>query len=322
MHSQEGFNVPERQETQVPSNIQVNLPDEPIQMPDLVVEEGPLNQDNPDSCIAKLETAVQTCLKKNNIDVPNLMTAFEPFNDDISLLLCRAESAIFECIDTELKDCTNTNDAVVARDMLTETAETVRSMCELRVLSVPTDIQTAPEVQPAMSSTEGKKSETIATVESVDAIPVAAEKQPEAPAIAEEKPTVESKPTESMSSAQAMQEAIQHEVHVQEMRMKEYLLPILIGSGIGFFVLVLILSLMVCCCCKRKMKRKMKLIKELEKPPLTDEIYTIGVEPPVYEVNGIPPMYYEEAKGEKISSKSTSVQEGAESIPEADATQM
>ena len=47
----------------------------------------------------------------------------------------RAESAIFECIDTELKDCTNTNDAVVARDMLTETAETVRSMCELRVLS-------------------------------------------------------------------------------------------------------------------------------------------------------------------------------------------
>mgnify|MGYP000305434854 CR=1 FL=1 len=32
-------------------------------------------------------------------------------------------------------------------------------------------------------------------------------------------------------------------------------------------------------------------------------IYTIGIPPPTYEVKGIPPMYYEEAKGEKISSR-------------------
>ena len=41
-------------------------------------------------------------------------------------------------------------------------------------------------------------------------------------------------------------------------------------------------------------------------------IYTIGVPPPVYEVKGIPPVYYEEAKGEKITSGSPSVLEGSD----------
>lgn len=36
---------------------------------------------------------------------------------------------------------------------------------------------------------------------------------------------------------------------------------------------------------------------------LISGIYTIGIPPPTYEVKGIPPMYYEEAKGEKISSR-------------------
>ena len=45
---------------------------------------------------------------------------------------------------------------------------------------------------------------------------------------------------------------------------------------------------------------------------LLSGIYTIGVPPPIYEVKGIPPMYYEEAKGEKITSGSPSVLEGSE----------
>lgn len=52
--------------------------------------------------------------------------------------------------------------------------------------------------------------------------------------------------------------------------MKEYLLPILIGSGVGFMLLVLFMSLIICCCCKRKLRQKMKLAKEMEKPPLKD----------------------------------------------------
>jgi hypothetical protein len=39
--------------------------------------------------------------------------------------------------------------------------------------------------------------------------------------------------------------------------------------------------------------------KETEKPRLFD-VYTIGVPPPVYEVNGIPPISYEEAKAYRM----------------------
>jgi len=46
-------------------------------------------------------------------------------------------------------------------------------------------------------------------------------------------------------------------------------------------------------------------------------IFTIGVSPPHYEVNGIPPMYYEEAKGEKITSGSPSVVSGVDEAIEA-----
>jgi len=65
---------------------------------------------------------------------------------------------------------------------------------------------------------------------------------------------------------ESVKEAIQHGVHVREMRMKEYLLPILLGAGVGFILLVLCLSLLICCCCKRKLKKKIKMAKEMEKP--------------------------------------------------------
>ena len=52
--------------------------------------------------------------------------------------------------------------------------------------------------------------------------------------------------------------------------MREQLLPILVGAGVGFMVLVLFVSLILCCCCRRRLRRKMKLSKELEKPPLQD----------------------------------------------------
>ena len=41
-----------------------------------------------DSCIVKLEAAVKTCLTQNSIDVPDVMSAFEPFNDVKSRILC------------------------------------------------------------------------------------------------------------------------------------------------------------------------------------------------------------------------------------------
>lgn len=49
--------------------------------------------------------------------------------------LFRAEDAIFKCISAALNECGQTSDAEVARDMLLETAQTVRSMCELRSAS-------------------------------------------------------------------------------------------------------------------------------------------------------------------------------------------
>ena len=86
------------------------------------------------------------------------------------------------------------------------------------------------------------------------------------PATPEKKITViEDKPV-SAQSVESVKEAIQHGVHVQEMRMKEYLLPILLGAGVGFILLVLCLSLLICCCCKRKLKKKIKMAKEMEKP--------------------------------------------------------
>ena len=45
-------------------------------------------EDEPQSCIRVLESAVKSCLKQNKIDVPDVMTAFEPFNDDTSRVLC------------------------------------------------------------------------------------------------------------------------------------------------------------------------------------------------------------------------------------------
>lgn len=297
--------------SQVPSEIQADLPSEPVQMPELVVEQAP-TVTLQESCISKLEAAVKSCLKKSNIDVPDVMSAFEPFNDDKSRVLCEAEDTIFDCISDAIKDCDQADDGAIARDMLLETAKTVQNMCELRKTNV---AQSSPS--------QVSEGDTVATVENVDDIPTEVKGAPE-PASNEEITIIEDTPKETNPSAQAVKEAIQHEVHVQEIRMKEYLLPILVGSGVGFMVLVLLLSLVICCCCKRRFKRKMKMAKELEKPPLKDGIYTIGIAPPRYEVNGIPPLYYEEAKGEKITSRSPAVLEGADKGEEATAegTQM
>jgi hypothetical protein len=44
----------------------------------------------------------------------------------------RAEDNIFICITEALKDCAQSNDAAVAREMLLETAQTVQAMCDMR----------------------------------------------------------------------------------------------------------------------------------------------------------------------------------------------
>ena len=87
----------------------------------------------------------------------------------------------------------------------------------------------------------------------------------------------------------------------------EYYLPLLIGTAIGVLAIIILLLALFCVCCRRRMSRKMYLEKEPEKPKLLDGIYTIGLPPPIYEVNGIPPLSYEEAKGEKITGSPSSV---------------
>ncbi|WAR06981.1 hypothetical protein MAR_016939 [Mya arenaria] len=301
------------------SMMQVDLPQKPVEMPDLIVEQAPASMGEQESCIVQLETAVKTCLKTNNIDVPDVMSAFEPFNEDKSRVLCQAEDAIFKCISDTLNQCSVEYDAAVARDMLLETAQTVKSMCELRAVSVQVQEPTAD----VSSATQIGDVDTSATVENVDAIPTEAK-----PATSPEKnlaaspekndiTIIEEAPRQAAPSVESFKTAIEHEVHVQEMLMREHLLPILLGAGVGFIVLVLFVSLIICCCCKRRLHKKMRIIKELEKPPLKDGIYTIGVSPPHYEVNGIPPMYYEEAKGEIFTSASPSVVEGSDLADEA-----
>ncbi|KAL4233883.1 hypothetical protein ACF0H5_008557 [Mactra antiquata] len=307
-HSHDGFSEVPSQE--ISANIRVDLPGEPVQMPDIVVEQAPSSQVDQQSCISVLEAAVKSCLKQSNIDIPDVMSAFEPFNDDKSRLLCEAEDTIFNCISTAFKECQQSPDGDMARDMLLETAQTVQSMCDLRQANV---------AQSSPGQVTG--GDTMATVENVDDIPT--DVKPSSDSVNKDEITIiEDSVPSNTPSVESVQEAIQHEVHVQEMRMKEYLLPILVGSGVGFMVLVLLLSLFICCCCKRRFRKKMRMAKEMEKPPLKDGIYTIGIPPPKYEVNGIPPMYYEEAKGEKITSRSPAVLEGAEDGEDAEKTQM
>lgn len=302
---QEGI-LPEEEQQMM----QVDLPHNPVQMPDLIVEEGPMNQGQQQSCIVILESAVKSCLKKNKIDVPDVMTAFEPFNDDTSRVLCEKEDVIFKCINDAIKKCSESPDETTARGMLEETTETVRDMCAMRQMSVEvTDPVAAeatfesdkvPVVAESNTGTDTKSQDTGAVIDIVEDVPKASP----AP---EKKETIK----DTAATANEMQQAIKHEVHLEALEMREHYLPILIGSGVGFVILTLLLSLTICCCCKRKLKRRMKMAKETEKPPL-EGIYTIGVPPPVYEVKGIPPVYYEEAKGEKITSGSPSVLEGSD----------
>ncbi|XP_062620161.1 uncharacterized protein LOC134281746 isoform X2 [Saccostrea cucullata] len=87
----------------------------------------------------------------------------------------------------------------------------------------------------------------------------------------------------------------------------EYYLPILIGTAIGVAAIFLLLLAILCVCCRRRIKKKVYVEKEPEKPKLFEGIYTIGVPPPVYEVNGIPPLSYEEVRGVKITGSPSSV---------------
>lgn len=99
-----------------------------------------------------------------------------------------------------------------------------------------------------------------------------------------------------------------HDIMVEELEQEvhHHYLPLLIGTAVAIGAIVILLITLVCLCCRRKMKKKIFIEKEPEKPRLLDGIYTIGVPPPIYEVNGIPPLSYEEAKGLKISGTPTS----------------
>ncbi|XP_061176823.1 uncharacterized protein LOC133185541 isoform X2 [Saccostrea echinata] len=98
-----------------------------------------------------------------------------------------------------------------------------------------------------------------------------------------------------------------HIQHTHDDITHEYYLPILIGTAIGVAAIFLLLLAILCVCCRRRIKKKIYVEKEPEKPKLFEGIYTIGVPPPVYEVNGIPPLSYEEVRGVKITGSPSSV---------------
>ncbi|XP_046545005.1 uncharacterized protein LOC124255211 [Haliotis rubra] len=80
-----------------------------------------------------------------------------------------------------------------------------------------------------------------------------------------------------------------------------YPLWLILAVALGIFALLFVLSLTCCLCLKcRRSKHSFELSREAVKIPLPDNIYTVGVVPPVYEAKGIPPLSYEEAKGETI----------------------
>lgn len=97
-----------------------------------------------------------------------------------------------------------------------------------------------------------------------------------------------------------------HDILIEEAS-HDYYLPLLIGTAIGLAAITILLCTLVCICCRRRIKRKIYIDREPEKPGLLNGVYTIGVPPPVYEVNGIPPISYEEAKGEKITGSPSSL---------------
>lgn len=98
-----------------------------------------------------------------------------------------------------------------------------------------------------------------------------------------------------------------HVQHVHDEITHEYYLPLLIGTAIGVAAIFCLLLAILCICCRRRIKKKIYVEKEPEKPKLFDGIYTIGVPPPVYEVNGIPPLSYEEVRGIKITGSPSSM---------------
>lgn len=98
-----------------------------------------------------------------------------------------------------------------------------------------------------------------------------------------------------------------HVQHVHDEITHEYYLPLLIGTAIGVAAIFCLLLAILCICCRRRIKKKIYVEREPEKPKLFEGIYTIGVPPPVYEVNGIPPLSYEEVRGIKITGSPSSV---------------
>ncbi|XP_046327634.2 proline-rich protein 36-like isoform X2 [Haliotis rufescens] len=92
-----------------------------------------------------------------------------------------------------------------------------------------------------------------------------------------------------------------------------YPLWFILAIALGIFVLLFVLSLTCCLCLKcRRSKQSFELSREAVKIPLPDNIYTVGIVPPVYEAKGIPPLSYEEAKGETIKGDTNKVNEPEE----------
>lgn len=274
----------------------------------------------PRSCMEVLSSTMKKCMASAKIDLPDIMTPFDTFGEETLSTLCSQRETINSCILDGMKECQDGPEAFHARDMMTKTTDTFVNMCNIEEVTVTTQDGEPPsqtQSETTVAGTENVKQapQTVDSKTAMAALDVLKESKTTGEAVAEIKAA-------EQEISDSVHQAIKQEVKVEEVKMKNFYFPILIGSGIGFLVLVFVFSLFICCCCKRRLKHKMKLSKEPTKPSAIDCIYTIGVPPPVYEVKGIPHMSYEEAKGEKISAKNASEYLSDKEEKEGDNTQM
>lgn len=140
-------------------------------------------------------------------------------------------------------------------------------------------------------------------------VSVIEEKKPEPesePNVKVDQPVVSDEPMKvKRPDAHPQSQSHEHRVHVEEVS-HDYYLPLMIGMSIGIAAVVILVGALLCICCGRKIQKRMYMAKEPEKPQLVNEVYTIGLPPPIYESNGIPHISYEEAKGQKIGTPNSS----------------
>ncbi|KAJ8315250.1 hypothetical protein KUTeg_007400 [Tegillarca granosa] len=317
----------------------VQLPQIPIEMPPVSVQPGPNSPFGPPQCFDNYNTVVKKCYGESGAALPNGNNMFSEMAYELKQV-CIQRNSIIDCIQQHFPRCHHPQEQMMIRGSFETTITELHGMCEMHNID-PEDKSmqidnTNNNIEDLSQTNEG----TIETRFTGDAIqdnqhettpePVKPEVVPiKTETKTEEKPKHNTESVKTDKDVKAKQKVKQieepkkeessieknklsaqraHDIMVEELEQEvhHHYLPLLIGTAVAIGAIVILLITLVCLCCRRRMKKKIYIEKEPEKPKLLDGIYTIGVPPPIYEVNGIPPLSYEEAKGLKISGTPTS----------------